>query len=80
MIQLQILQTGNASSQKSKRFECENCGCIWLADKDEYEIDWSRYSLPAYCACPCCKTEIYAIGTFKSDKIIKSHRKDGGNQ
>ena len=57
-------------------YKCEICGCIWQANKNEYKEDWSKYSIPVYCKCPCCKTEVYAIGTFQDDLPKHSHIKE----
>lgn len=66
-----IIVPANKSNGKTKKFRCDKCGCEWTSD--EYLLDWNKYSLPAYDKCPTCKTEIYAIGTFKSDKKENSH-------
>lgn len=74
---MNILRDGNAKAKRdnTKKFNCDVCGCLWTATKDEYKEDWSKHSIPAYCKCPCCGTMIYAIGTFKTDKI-KTHVKE----
>ncbi|OQA51446.1 MAG: hypothetical protein BWY47_00091 [Bacteroidetes bacterium ADurb.Bin302] len=75
---MNILRLGNPKAKKEdkiKRFECEICGCIWQANKNEYKEDWSKHSIPVYCKCPCCKTEVYAIGTFQDDLPKHSHIK-----
>ena len=43
----------------TKRFICSNCGCIWEAEKDEYNVT-SYLSMMHdelkvyYMNCPCC--------------------------
>ena len=38
------------------RFECPHCGCVFEADKDDYEKrrDDFRMELYVLAACPCC--------------------------
>ena len=67
---MNILRPGNPRAKKgdkTKRFECEFCDSIQKDNKNEYKEDWNKYSIPVYCKCPCCKTEVYAIGTVKDD-------------
>ena len=61
-----IIKEGNRNAKdlKIRVFDCDICGCIWQATKDEYEEDWNIHSIPAYCKCLCCGTLIYAIDTF----------------
>lgn len=64
-----IIRKGNLNAKglQLKKFDCEVCGCQWSASKGEYEEDWTKHSIPAYCKCPYCGTEIYAKGTFKNE-------------
>ena len=46
------------------RFECNNCGCVFEADKGEYkyssQMEVMHDGLGAYkCECPCCKNMVY---------------------
>lgn len=52
---------------KLKLFRCDCCFCEWVAKRGEYKEDWSIHSIPAYCKCPNCGAEIYAVGTFQND-------------
>lgn len=45
---MEILKQGNID--KRKKFTCENCGCIFIAEKDEYYREDSRL----ISKCPCC--------------------------
>lgn len=56
-----------------KKFKCDVCGAEWRSD--EYKEDWTQHSIPAYDVCPFCRTEIYAIGTFKNDETHSHIRK-----
>lgn len=47
------------------RFICDNCGCVFDAEKGEYEcssqMEVMHDGLGAYkCECPCCKRITYA--------------------
>lgn len=57
---MKIIQHGRPKTNFStiKRFECDSCGCVFEADKDEYSnmnnFDESKM-LPVYrCLCPEC--------------------------
>lgn len=40
----------------TKRFECERCGCIFEANKDEYSCRQCGYNESEYyCICPNCE-------------------------
>lgn len=39
---------------KTKRFECKMCGCIFEADEGEYIEEDCFYSFSFYCKCPNC--------------------------
>lgn len=38
----------------TKRFECKTCGCIFEADKGEYETEEVQIYSYHYCNCPNC--------------------------
>lgn len=38
----------------TKRFECKTCGCIFEADKGEYETEEVQIYSYHYCECPNC--------------------------
>ena len=37
-----------------KRFKCRTCGCIFEADKSEYESTQEYTYMTYYCKCPNC--------------------------
>ena len=54
---MKILCMGNIDKEEEERFSCKNCGCIWLANKNEYfKISISFYEGMKKCKCPCCGT------------------------
>ena len=67
---MNILKEGAFTNkpERAKKFECVWCGCVWVAGKGEYEEDWSRHSIPAYMACPCCHSVMYSLDSTKDSK------------
>ena len=53
---MKIITPGNINRLKMhKRFECEYCGCVFLANVDEYSDYSSQHAGHMYIAeCPCC--------------------------
>jgi rubredoxin len=52
------------------RFNCENCGCIFEADKGEYQTSTQMEVMhdglaPYKCQCPRCKRIVYGERTIK---------------
>ena len=40
---------------KSRKFECDNCKCVFVADKDEYLHSYNQLDGDIWgCNCPCC--------------------------
>lgn len=57
---MKIIKEGNLNKlKKIKRFECEECGCIFEAEKDEYKWGSQYNEEYYYCACPCCNQIAY---------------------
>ncbi len=51
---VKIIVPGKLLSTTTRRFKCDNCDCVFDADKDEYSCG-SQYSDDYYCCiCPCC--------------------------
>lgn len=52
---MKIIKDGDLNRLKRiRRFSCDTCGCLFEADKDEYEAD-TQYNETFYlCNCPCC--------------------------
>ena len=73
---MEILRKGAFSHKlnKPKKFECEWCGCIWVAENGEYKHDWSKHSIPTYMKCPCCSCVMYSLDSFQGYK--SRERKD----
>lgn len=38
----------------TKRFECRTCGCVFEADRGEYETEEVQIYSYHYCKCPNC--------------------------
>ena len=59
---MEIIKQGDISKLKqTKKFECRRCGCIFLADDDEYKYSGSQYNESYYqCACPTCNNSVYS--------------------
>ena len=60
-----VIQEGDLSRLDGiKRFTCHRCGCIFEADKTEYELN-DQFILPYYaCTCPTCEHKVY-IAQYK---------------
>lgn len=56
---MKIIHPGNKDYPKQiKRFTCK-CGCVFEAEKGEYDVD-SQYNETYYtCKCPTCGTTVY---------------------
>jgi len=68
-----ILKEGSIERiNKTKYFLCKNCGCVWTANKDEYEVD-IQYNEEYYtCKCPFenCEGIGFAISKEAAEKEI----------
>lgn len=55
---------------KTKRFKCKTCGCIFEADKGEYEYSSSCLNEGGYyyCICPNCKKNAHEVKRRETDK------------
>lgn len=46
-----------------RRFVCDKCGCVFLADRDEYISVWDYLnhtpSIAYECECPCCHCLVF---------------------
>ena len=54
----------------TKRFECNTCGCIFEADKGEYEHSLSCRNEDIYyfCKCPNCKKNAHEVKMRELEK------------
>ena len=43
---------------KTKRFECERCGCVFDASAAEYKVVFARNDTYRCCICPTCRMEV----------------------
>lgn len=50
---------------KTKRFECKTCGCIFEADKGEYVEEEHGTT---YCVCPNCSRNAFEVKMRETDK------------
>lgn len=53
------LDRAKQSVLKPRRFECEQCGCEFEANKDEYKEAFQYNETSYFCKCPCCGTTVY---------------------
>lgn len=53
---MRILREGQRELvMQSRRFECDTCKCIFIADKNEYRYDGNQRDGDVWmCDCPCC--------------------------
>jgi len=52
---MKIIKPGDKTRlQQTKRFLCEDCGCIFEANKGEYRFDNDRNIITCICTCPEC--------------------------
>ncbi len=58
---MNIIKNGDPERlKKIKRFSCDACGCVFEAEKGEYESDMQYNETYFQCKCPCCgKTAQY---------------------
>lgn len=58
---------------ETKRFECRTCGCIFDANKDEYEHSLSNQYEDIYyfCKCPNCKKNAHEVKMREIEKRPK---------
>lgn len=48
---------------ETKRFECGTCGCVFEADKDEYNhtLSCRNEDVNYFCKCPNCKKNAHEV-------------------
>lgn len=57
---MKIIKEGKSKEElkailnKTKRFECKTCGCVFEADEEEYDEEDNFYTCIYYCKCPNC--------------------------
>ena len=68
---MKIIVEGDAAKRQPVRFSCKYCGCVFDADKSEYDIaeesieahyNGMQYKLVTLysCDCPCCGRVVIA--------------------
>jgi len=58
---MKIIREGNVKRLlKTKRFTCKECGCVFEANKGEYESGVQYNEEYFYCQCPTCKRTAYS--------------------
>lgn len=64
---MRIIRPGNRNSKNIKQFSCNNCGCIFEADEDEYAttIDEQILVHKYYCICPECAAIVPWVRVLK---------------
>lgn len=57
---MQIIKEGDLNRlKKSIQFTCKKCGCIFVANKDEYQIHFDQYQGDwIEICCPYCNNRI----------------------
>lgn len=57
---MKIVKEGNPNwNKKPKEFTCRYCGCVFVADSNEYVVDTWRNTKTYTCNCPCCDNKAY---------------------
>lgn len=52
---MKIIQPGDLRRlDKTLRFTCTMCGCVWDANANEYRIECNRNESMTVCECPTC--------------------------
>lgn len=52
---MKIIKPGNPNyKNKPIEFTCETCGCVFEADKNEYDTGVMYNDFCNYCTCPTC--------------------------
>lgn len=65
---MKIIKKGNLKACNHPiRFNCKNCGCIFVANNAEYRHRMAQTNDEYYsCICPCCKREVCQAPRGKS--------------
>lgn len=57
---MKIIKQGDLKRlDKTKRFSCDACGCIWEANQTEYRPEWGLNDDVIVCNCPTCGSATY---------------------
>ena len=56
---MKILVEGKLDKLKEVKFECDRCGCVFVANEMEYRAEAEFYGYyTAMCECPCCRMNV----------------------
>lgn len=70
---MKIIKQGKSKAEvermikATKRFECDLCGCIFEADKTEYETEEDYIYMTYHCKCPNCGDNAFELRRSKND-------------
>ena len=57
---MKIIQQGDLKRlDKTLRFTCNACGCVWDANANEYRHEWDGKDDMTVCYCPTCGKATY---------------------
>ena len=58
---MNIIKKGDLKRlDKTRRFSCDKCGCVWEANQTEYRHENDRHCDLIVCSCPTCGNDTYA--------------------
>lgn len=64
---MKIIKQGKSKEElkailnKTKRFECKTCGCIFEANEGEYKFEEDYIYSTYYCKCPNCDGTAFEV-------------------
>lgn len=64
---MKIIKQGKSKEEleailnKTKRFKCKTCGCVFEADEGEYDEEDNFYTCIYYCKCPNCGKNAFEV-------------------
>lgn len=74
---MEILKHGN--TKKPARFTCQECGCMWIADNEEYTVRLLVGGRYPCMACPDCGIDIKGHYDHENPLIRGIKRKVGAH-
>lgn len=69
---IEIIKNGDPrKTDNFMQFQCENCGCVWKADHNDYKMQMTEWTDTLYTAyCPNCHEEVVIVESFLSKEDI----------
>lgn len=65
---MKIIKNGDKSKVKNElRFKCNNCGCIFISDKEEYDVKFHNNENYYSAVCPECGRKT-TVDEFEHEK------------